>query len=234
MSVKKLTDYHGKPFGEFQRAAWLRDLLTDVTGRPWLIENTGEGFIVVGDGNPEISGTGKTSDESNRKRRSFQPVTLHPALRTSLPFYLPLAMLGVYMALNPTGFLSRLMTFQLFSPLSEFLDVNIALGWIGLIGKALMLLSILAVVLPWLSNRYIVSPEGVEARAGIIARDSVQVRFSDIRSIGLRQGLIDRLLGVGTLEFSSAGTGGVDVRFINIPSPMKIRQWIEKLMSYYG
>jgi len=230
MNVRKIHDFNGRPFADFHRAAWLRDILVEVTGRPWCIEAADEGFLVAGG-----SDSGKSPVmHQQQEYATFKSVVFRPALRTTLPFYLPLAMLGVYMAINPAAPLAYLAASPGFMHLLASVDAGQALRWSATTGKVIFLFSVLSALMPWLTSRYLVGPDGVESRRGLIARDIIQVRFSDIRSIGLRQTLIGRLLGVGTLEFSSSGTGGVDVRFVNIPAPMRVKKWIEQLMSFYG
>lgn len=42
-------------------------------------------------------------------------------------------------------------------------------------------------------------------------------------TVGLRQGLLDRLLNIGILEFAASGTDDVDIRFINIADPTGVK-----------
>ncbi len=77
------------------------------------------------------------------------------------------------------------------------------------------------------SQKFVVSPTGVERCIGIIARDNLRIDFGHVRSVGLRQSVVERLLGVGTLEFASAGTGEVDIVFNGIARPTDRRAQIE-------
>ena len=52
-----------------------------------------------------------------------------------------------------------------------------------------------------------------------IAREFISIRFSEIKTIGVKQGILARLLNVGNLEFASSGSDGVDIIFTNIVNP---------------
>jgi len=41
---------------------------------------------------------------------------------------------------------------------------------------------------------------------------------------------MDRLLGIGTLGFSSAASGGVEVQFMGIAAPSRVRKLVQELM----
>jgi Bacterial PH domain len=81
---------------------------------------------------------------------------------------------------------------------------------------------------------YRVTDFGVEARLGIIAHQTVGLRFQDIRSMSIKQSLLDRLLNVGLLEFTSAGTDGDPVRFDRIANPAKVLQIVKDRMARAG
>ena len=51
------------------------------------------------------------------------------------------------------------------------------------------------------------------------------MNLKSIESIGLRQGIIDRILQTGTIQISGRGIG--DVIFKNVDDPVKIRKTIE-------
>ena len=71
-------------------------------------------------------------------------------------------------------------------------------------------------------------------KKGIIALDQVQIRFGDIKTVGVKQSILDRLLGIGTIHLDSAGTNGeVDIIFDNIINPVHMRHHIQSLIDQY-
>lgn len=76
------------------------------------------------------------------------------------------------------------------------------------------------------ANRYTITPERVESRHGIIANNKAIVSIIDIRTIDIRQSVTDRLLNVGTLELSTAGTAEIDCILKWIHDPERYHQLI--------
>ena len=68
----------------------------------------------------------------------------------------------------------------------------------------------------------------VMAKVGIIARKTHEVEIRDIRGINMKQGLVERLFGLGTVGVGSASTAGLEVVFKGIPNPAKVRDEIRR------
>lgn len=160
-------------------------------------------------------------------------MVLRPALRTSLPFYLPFVLLGGFLIVNPVLMLSFLMSISGIDSLPRFVKPEWLIVGTRIIGAFLCFPSIWHVFHPWLSSRYMLSKDGVSMEHGIIARDVVQVRYRDIRSTSISQGIVDRLLNIGTVQFASAGDE-VDVSFTGIPGPARVRRLVQRLINDAG
>ena len=65
----------------------------------------------------------------------------------------------------------------------------------------------------------------IESCRGIIGRDVRSIRVQDLRNVNVRQTIWQRLLGVGDVEFSSAGGAGVEVTFYGVSDPLRIKGW---------
>ncbi|MCR4303825.1 MAG: PH domain-containing protein [Gallionella sp.] len=73
------------------------------------------------------------------------------------------------------------------------------------------------------SWRYKIDDVSIESREGIIARKVKSIRIRDLRNINVNQTLWQRLMGVGDVEFSSAGGSGIEVTFLGVDDPLKIK-----------
>lgn len=78
------------------------------------------------------------------------------------------------------------------------------------------------------SRRYRVTHNAIEEIIGIVAIQTRRVRLQHVRSVGLQQTVFGRIFNVGTLEFASAGTGEIDVRFAGIRRPASVRNLIHE------
>jgi len=74
----------------------------------------------------------------------------------------------------------------------------------------------------------------VMAEVGIISRTTNEVAIRDIRSINMNQSILERIFGLGSVQIGSAGTGGIEIRFIGIKNPAKVRDAIRKTKDELG
>lgn len=64
-------------------------------------------------------------------------------------------------------------------------------------------------------------------RQGILSKELNEVRHEHIRNVQLRQGLFQRLMGVGWIGISSSGQAGVEIAVDGIPSPNYAKELID-------
>lgn len=88
------------------------------------------------------------------------------------------------------------------------------------------LLVFLQMILDRASKRYTVTNKRLIVRRGIIARHVDEVEIAHIRSVNIRQGLWQRLLGYGHLLVGTSGTGGIEIVMQNIANPGGVRDVI--------
>ncbi|MDX8391508.1 MAG: PH domain-containing protein [Mariprofundaceae bacterium] len=70
----------------------------------------------------------------------------------------------------------------------------------------------------------------VESVKGIIGKNTSSIMIKDIRTINVNQSIIQRMLFVGNIAFSSAGGGGQEVVFSGIANPQKLKDAIKALL----
>ena len=74
----------------------------------------------------------------------------------------------------------------------------------------------------------------VMAKVGIISRKTHEVTIRDIRSINMKQSIIERIFGIGSVQVASAGTGSVEVEFKGIRNPVEVKDHIRKTKDNLG
>ena len=98
-----------------------------------------------------------------------------------------------------------------------------------IIGVALASFVFCCLIISRQHRDYFVSGERVEVEWGIVGRSSKEVRIVDIRSMDVHEKGLLGLLGVGTLDFSSSGTDGVEVQFRHVRRPHRIKELVRQL-----
>ena len=76
---------------------------------------------------------------------------------------------------------------------------------------------------------FTIDSRGVEMKHGVVSLNLKQrrVRFEDIRSMDLKQSIIERVLDTGHVGIASAATGNIELRLDNIYAPRSIKELIQ-------
>ena len=98
-------------------------------------------------------------------------------------------------------------------------NVQIVLALIGVP----MLILVAVIVYRYHVWTFTIRGDTIESCRGIIGRDVQSIRVQDLRNVNVRQTIWQRLLGVGDVEFSSAGGAGVEVTFYGVLDPLGVK-----------
>ena len=107
----------------------------------------------------------------------------------------------------------------------EILDY---LGYILILAAIIILLN---AALKRFSRTYTITYDAVRLRIGILSRNEKEIRIDDIREIGIKQGILQRIFRLGNISFSSASTSGVEVVFEGVRNPMSIKEQVNKIRN---
>lgn len=89
--------------------------------------------------------------------------------------------------------------------------------------------TLIAIGIARYSHDYIVTHERVELIWGIIGRSSKEARICDIRSIDVYESGIKGMLGLGTIDFSTAANAGIEVQFKDMRQAHEVKDLVRKL-----
>jgi uncharacterized membrane protein YdbT with pleckstrin-like domain len=95
-------------------------------------------------------------------------------------------------------------------------------GWIGLgvLSAVLFVWLVLAPLIRWRSTHFVVTTHRLMVREGVLSRSGIDIPMSRINSVRFRHGLIDRLVGCGTLIVESASDDPLE--FDDIPNVERV------------
>jgi uncharacterized membrane protein YdbT with pleckstrin-like domain len=77
----------------------------------------------------------------------------------------------------------------------------------------------------WLTSHFVVTSDRVIHRQGLVAKSSMEIPLEAINDVRFSQGVIDRMLGVGTLLIQSASESGRQ-EFSDIRKPEDVQKTI--------
>jgi hypothetical protein len=256
---QKIYNLDQKPFENFEQAAQMRDLLKGQSNHYFRVElfdpdDQLSGFIVVKTENTQDQGGVGLLDESDESDKATQEDAekiadqikngqlsetetiykiYHPALRTYF-LRIPLLLVGFMMFFFALELWVLFLSLLGLGGLPEGISPDLLVNGTQMIGGILILWLMSGALLNFYGTKLTIDHRGITYNQGILSRDITNVRFSEIRTIGLRQGVFDRLLNIGILEFASSGTDDVDIRFINMPNPAGVKAEIEGLIERHG
>jgi uncharacterized membrane protein YdbT with pleckstrin-like domain len=75
---------------------------------------------------------------------------------------------------------------------------------------------------------YTITNQRLRIQRGIVSRDIQQTQIERVQNVNTNQGILERMLVVGTVDFDTAGTGDADFKFIGVNSPEKVVEAVDK------
>lgn len=223
-----------QPFDSFDSAAKMRDVLIKETENRYQVElfepgNEAAGFVIKRTPQPSVNDTGYP-ENMNAKTGTMTNKVYHPALASYL-LYFPLAILALLLTLFAVELWSVILSVLDIKGLPVWIDAGLLIHSTQIIGAAGVSWIVSAVLINYYGTSLVIDSHGLTFKQGILTRDVTHIRFAEIRTVGLRQGLLDRLLNMGILEFAASGTDDVDIRFINIADPTGVKAEIAALIE---
>ena len=113
--------------------------------------------------------------------------------------------------------------------LKGFSPENLRVVYVVIVAVFVYLIAV--VVYRRYSWAYTIDSETIESREGLIARKVKSIRVQDLRNINVNQSLWQRIMGVGDVEFSSAGGSGIEVAFRGVDKPLEVKAMAQRMQG---
>jgi uncharacterized membrane protein YdbT with pleckstrin-like domain len=143
----------------------------------------------------------------------------HPSWRAMLLFYVKWTIIAlipaaIYVALQAAG-------------------QDSSVTWLG---GATVIALILVYVIGWVlrrTTRYLVTDRRISIRTGLFARNERTMHVERIQNVNMSQNMFQRLLGIGDVDWDTAGTGVADAefRFRGIDDPSELVRLVDEYHS---
>jgi uncharacterized membrane protein YdbT with pleckstrin-like domain len=109
--------------------------------------------------------------------------------------------------------------------LYDTFDESILDNVVGIAGGLFLLLFPVRKLVAWLTSHFVVTSDRIIHRRGWIAKYSMEVPLEAINDVRFEQGIVDRVIGAGTLVVQSASEAGRQV-FDHIRNPEDVQKTI--------
>ena len=95
--------------------------------------------------------------------------------------------------------------------------------------------AVLLIVLAWgwlkrFHTRYAITNRRLHIRRGILSRDIEETRLERVQDVKVSQGLGQRVLGVGTVDFGTSAESGAGFRFEGIADPDHVARQVDRVV----
>ena len=111
-----------------------------------------------------------------------------------------------------------------------------AINYLGLILLGILtiplvigLILLLAVIIVIKCTSYELTTRRIIVRKGLIAKYQDEIWIKDMRAVNLKQGVWQRIFGIGDIEIGTAASAGTEIRIAGISNPSEIVKKINSL-----
>ncbi|HEV7460612.1 MAG TPA: PH domain-containing protein [Solirubrobacteraceae bacterium] len=134
----------------------------------------------------------------------------HPSWRAILSFYLKA--LAIAVMVGAIGWLA----------FSAGVGVAVALG--------VFVVAVIVGFIRRMATTYSITNQRLRIRRGIISRNVQETRVDRIQNVNTDQGVLERILQVGTVDYDTAGTDDADFAFAGVGQPEKVAKKVEQAL----
>jgi uncharacterized membrane protein YdbT with pleckstrin-like domain len=145
----------------------------------------------------------------------------HPSWRSMLAFYI-------------RGLLAAVLIGVIAGIVTRVANHNVQAGWV-----AVVVFVVFVVVLVWglirrIATTYTITNRRMTIRSGLLARELHECRLERVQNVNTRQRVLERMLGIGTVDFDTAGSAAYDFSFRGVEDPGAIVRTVNAALEDLG
>jgi uncharacterized membrane protein YdbT with pleckstrin-like domain len=100
-----------------------------------------------------------------------------------------------------------------------------------IVAVAVAVLTLIAGYVRRMFTRYAITDRRLRIQRGIISRNVQETKLDRVQNVNYRQGALDRLIGVGNVDFDTAGTDDSNFTFEWVNHPERVVQAVDKAQA---
>ncbi len=138
----------------------------------------------------------------------------HPSWLSMLDFHLK-------------AFLAAILAGVLAGIVSALASSHAQVGWVVVAVLAVLALALLVGFVRRQATTYTITSHRLTVQLGLLSRELHETRLDRVQNVASRQSMFDRLLGIGTVDFDTAGGAGFDFAFRGVDHPETIVRTVD-------
>jgi uncharacterized membrane protein YdbT with pleckstrin-like domain len=139
----------------------------------------------------------------------------HPSWRSMLAFYLRGLLVAVV-----AGVIAGIVT--------RIANGGVQAGWVTAAVLVIFIIMLLWGLIRRISTTYTITNRRLTIRTGLLSREMHETRLERVQNVNSRQRLLERILGVGSVDFDTAGSAEFDFSFRGVGDPAQIVRTVDK------
>ena len=140
--------------------------------------------------------------------------TGHPSWRSILDLYVK-------------GWVGTVAAAVLVAAITEIAAGHVELGWFVLVVGAALAMVLLAGLVKRKRTLYTITSQRLTIRTGLLARAVQETRLDRIQNVNSRQSMLERILGVGTVDFDTAAGAEYNFSFRGLAAPDQVVRTVD-------
>src|SRR6266511_2713750 len=82
-----------------------------------------------------------------------------------------------------------------------------------------------------IATKYLITTQRLRISRGIVRKNVQETRLERVQNVNYQQGVLDRLLGVGNVDFDTAGTDDSEFRFVWVNGPEYVVRAVDRAVE---
>jgi len=138
----------------------------------------------------------------------------HPSWRSMLGFHLK-------------GLVSAVLVGAIAGVATASANGNVHVGWVLVAVLVVFALGLATGLIRRLQTTYTITSERLTIDQGLLSREMHETRLDRVQNVNSRQSLVERMLGIGTVDFDTAGSAEFDFSFRGVERPREIVRTVD-------
>jgi uncharacterized membrane protein YdbT with pleckstrin-like domain len=114
--------------------------------------------------------------------------------------------------------------------ISALVDGHVQVTWVIVAVLIAFVVNLGMGVVRRFQTTYTVTTERLTIERGLMTREMHETRLERVQNVNLRQSLLDRALGVGTVDFDTAGGAAYEFSFIGVAEPRRLTRTVDQAL----
>jgi uncharacterized membrane protein YdbT with pleckstrin-like domain len=136
------------------------------------------------------------------------------------------SILGLYVR----GWIGTVVVAVLVASVTDIAARHVEIGWVVIAVAVSLCTVLLAGLVKRKRTLYTITTQRLTIRAGLLARDVQETRLDRIQNVNCRQSVLERILGVGTVDFDTAAGAQYSFSFRGLARPDEVVRTVDRAL----